>query len=166
MAALTGDETLYNHYFNRARADGGRGGRGGDAFGFRVGLAFFPDSVLTKRTLEFATSPEVRTQDSPTILAVLMSRPWAARDAWEHIKTHWDDLQKTGTFMGLRTIIRSTNDLCDRPTRDDIARFFLETGRTTANERLGRQSLETIDRCIAMRDYQSAALSDFLKSTK
>jgi hypothetical protein len=78
---------------------------------------------------------------------------------------HWDDLQKTGTFMGLRTIIRSTNDFCDRPTRDDIARFF-ETGRTTANERLARQSLETIDRCITMRESQSTALSEFLKSAK
>ena len=163
LAALTGDEALYNHYLTRVRTQEGPGGRGGDAFGFRVGLTFFPDSVLTKRTLEFATSPEVRTQDSPTLLAVLMRRPWAARDTWEHVKTHWDDLQKTGTFMGLRTIIRSTNDFCDRPTRDDIARFFLETGRTTANERLGLQSLETIDRCIAMREHQALDLTAFLK---
>jgi hypothetical protein len=164
LAALTGDEALYKEYFNRARADGARGRRGDEAFGFRVGLAFFPDSAFTKRTLEFATSPEVRTQDSPTILGVLLRRPWAARDTWEHIKTHWDDLQRTGAFMGLRTIIRSTNDFCDRPARDDIARFFDATGRTTANERLGRQSLDTIDRCLAMREHQSSALSEFLKS--
>ncbi len=163
LAALTGDEALYNHYLNRARRQEGRGGRGGDAFGFRLGLAFFPDSELTQRTLEFATSAEVRTQDSPTVLAVLMSRPWASRDTWEHIKTHWDDLQKTGAFMGLRTIIRSTNGFCDRPNRDDIARFLLESGRTTANERLGRQSLETIDRCIAMREHQAPNLTTFFK---
>jgi puromycin-sensitive aminopeptidase len=165
LAALTGDDALYNRYFNRARSAAGRAERGDNAFGFRVGLAFFPDPGLTKRTLEFATSPEVRTQDSPTILGVLLSRPWAAPDTWEHIKTHWDDLQKTGTFMGLRTIIGSTNDFCDRPARDDIARFF-EVSRTAANERLARQSLETIDRCIAMRESQSISLSEFLKSVK
>jgi hypothetical protein len=31
---------------------------------------------------------------------------------------------------------------------------------------LARQSLETIDHCIAMRKSQSTALSDFLNQTK
>ncbi|MCM3881775.1 MAG: M1 family metallopeptidase [Vicinamibacterales bacterium] len=163
LAALQGDEALFDHYLDRARSGGTRGGRDGGALSYRTGLAYFSDPALRRRTLDFATSSDVRTQDSPAILAQLLSKRVSAPDTWEHVKAHWDALQKTGVFQGMRTVIRSTSHFCDRAARNDVAQFF-ETHRISGSERLAQQSLETIDRCIAMREQQSRSLSEFLSA--
>jgi aminopeptidase N len=163
LAAVNGDETLYNRYLERARRTDDGGGRGGGAFSFRMGLTYFSDPALKRRTLEYATSPDVRTQDSPTLLAALLQKPASASDAWNHITANWTALQKIGIFQGMPTIIRSISHFCDGTTRNEIAEF-LKTHNIGGNERRAQQALETIDRCIAMKDYQSRNLSGFLNA--
>ena len=68
-------------------------------------------------------------------------------------------------FQGVRRIVREANSFCDPRTRNDVAAFF-DAHPTTGNERVTQQSLERIDRCIAMRDYQSKYLSEFLSKHK
>ena len=165
LAAVNGDAALYERYLERARGAGGRGGRAGEAIAFRSALAYFADPALRTRTLAFVTSPDVRTQDSPGMLAGLLNRPEAAPDTWEHMKANWDTLQRTGVFQGMRTIIRATNNFCDQTTRNDLDQFF-KTHPIGGNERLANQSLETIDRCIAMRTYQAKNLTDFLSKNQ
>ena len=163
LAALNGDAALYDRYLRRSRQADDRSGS--DARTFRAALPYFADPALTQRSLAYATSPEIRSQDAPAVLGSLLNRPWTAPAAWEHIKHNWDALQRTGMFQGVRRIVREANSFCDRRTRDDIAAFF-EEHPATGNERVAQQSLERIDRCIALRDYQGKYLSDFLSQSK
>jgi hypothetical protein len=160
---LNGDAALYDRYLERSRRPDEISGS--DARTFRAALPYFSDPALTQRTLAYATSPEVRAQDAPLVLGSLVNRPWTAAAAWEHIKNNWAGLQRTGMFQGVRRIVREANSFCDPRTRNDIAAFF-EAHPTSGNERVAQQSLEGIDRCIALRDYQSKYLSDFLSTAK
>jgi aminopeptidase N len=163
LAALNGDAALYDRYLERSRRPDE--GNDADARSFRGALPYFADPALTERTLAYATSGDVRSQDAPFVLGSLLNRPWTAPAAWEHIKKNWDELQRTGMFQGVRRIVREANSFCDPRTRHDVAAFF-EAHPTTGNERVAQQSLERIDRCIALRDYQSKYLSDFLSKRK
>ena len=161
LAAIDGDARLYERYKERA-TDKNRSARDGQ--NFRAALAYFSDPDLVRQTLDYTMSPDVRTQDSPTILGDLLSRPSTAPATWAHIKTHWDDLQRTGVFQGLRRIVGQTSNFCNRSDRADVENFF-RTHAASGNERLAQRSMETIDRCVASREYQSKYLSEFLKSS-
>jgi aminopeptidase N/puromycin-sensitive aminopeptidase len=93
----------------------------------------------------------------------MMDRPWAASETWAHVKSNWEGLQRTGVFQGVRSIVRSTDSFCDTSSRDDVEQFF-KTHKIEANDRVARQALETIDRCIATRSGQAANLESWLKA--
>ena len=58
-------------------------------------LPWFSDPALVKRTLEFALSPTVRSQDTGTLIGALLVQPWSSDLAWEFTKTQWPTLLKT-----------------------------------------------------------------------
>jgi aminopeptidase N len=162
LAALNGDAALYERYLARSRR---ANEEGGDARNFRGALSLFPDPDLTKKTLEYATSSEVRSQDTPALLGELLSTPGTAATAWDHVKTHWDTLQRTGMFQGVRRIVGGTANFCDVSMRNDLA-SFLATHPVSGNERVAQQALERIDRCVGLRDYQSKYLSGFFQQNR
>ena len=156
LAAIDGDQALYDKYVAQMQ----RAARGRQS-PYRSALAYFTDPALRQRTLEFALSPEIRSQDLPLLVAGLLARPPSSRETWEFVKTNWDGLQKTGVFQGLPAIVNGTSAFCDPTLRDDVQRFF-EAHPARAFERNIRQSLETIDRCIQTRTQQSQNLAAFL----
>jgi len=159
LAAINGDAPLYEKYVTRMTG----GGKSRDEqIRFRNSLAYFSDPALRKRTLDYATSTDVRTQDAPDIISALMARPWAAQSTWQHIKTNWGKLLKQlGVFQGLPTVVGSTYSFCDVASRNDVEQF-LNQNPINGTERIARQALETIDRCIATKDRQSHNLTEFL----
>src|SRR5205814_895557 len=149
----------YNHYLDRMRhANQGRQSQ------YRSALTYFSDPSLQKRTLDYAMSTEVRSQDLPRIIAGLLTRPSSSHDTWNFVKANWDALQRTGVFQGVPAIVESTTSFCDEATRNDVASFF-ETHERKALDRHVRQSLETIDRCIQLRTQQKQNLTAFLRGT-
>jgi puromycin-sensitive aminopeptidase len=157
LAAINGDQALYDKYVAQMqRATRGRQSP------YRGALAFFSNPALRTRTLEFALSPDVRSQDLPSLIGGLLVRPASRRDAWEFVKTNWDALQKTGVFQGLPVVVDSTAAFCDQPMRDDVQRFF-EAHPARALTRNIEQSLETIDRCIRTKNQQGANLTAYLR---
>jgi aminopeptidase N len=160
LAAIDGDAPLYDRYLAIIRDQDGRG----EQLGYRTALAYFSDPALRRRTLDYATSPQVRTQDAPGIIAALMARPSAAPATWAHVKATWPWIEKSfGVFQGLPQIVGSTQNFCDSQTRNDIEQFF-ESHPIRGTERAARQALETIDRCILMRNQQLGNLDAWLKA--
>jgi puromycin-sensitive aminopeptidase len=158
LAAINGDEELYGKYLARMMGEGSKD----EQIRFRNSLSYFTDPALRQRTLDYATSGDVRTQDAPDILSALMARPWAAQSTWEHVKTNWTKLAKQlGVFQGLPIIVGSTRFFCNTESRNDVE-GFLKQNSIPGTERTTEQSLETIDRCIATRNQQSNYLTEFL----
>jgi aminopeptidase N len=158
LAAINGDASLYDRYLAQMkRLNQSR------QFEYRGALTYFSDPALQKRTMEYALSPDIRTQDSPYVISGLLDRPWSSHGAWEDLKSHWDQIQASlGVFQGLPRIAGHLNNFCDQPTRDDIGRFF-QAHSIFAIDRQVRQSLETIDRCIQTKMQQEQNLSGFLR---
>jgi len=158
LAAINGDAALYDKYTEQLkRANQSR------QYQFRGALTYFSDPVLQTRTMEYALSPDIKSQDLPYVLAGLILRPWSAHNAWEFVKTNWSAIEnRLGVFQGLPSVVESTTSFCDTASRDDVRRFF-DQHHIRAIDRQIRQSIEAIDRCIDTRTQQQKNLSVYLR---
>ena len=158
LAAIEGDAALYDQYLAR-RADTRDTS---ESIRYLVALSFFSDPELVNRTLAYATSPNIRTQDAPTLIRLMMQRPWAMRAAWEHVKNNWEQLERSlGIFQGIPTVVGSLEHMCDVGAKNDAEGFF--SARSVAGvDRTLRQSLERIDHCVATKSAQAGNLAGFL----
>ena len=157
LAALNGDASLYDKYLARM----GRSNRG-PQFQYREALSYFADPALQKRTLNLASSSEIRSQDMPRMIGGLLRRPPSSQNAWQYVKDNWDSLEKSlGVFQGLPSIVSATGSFCDQPARDDLQRFF-DAHRVRGIDREVKRALETVDRCIQTKTQQGGNLQTYL----
>ena len=158
LAAIEGDSALYEQYLSRMKGAASPT----EHLQYLAALSFFTNAELQKRTLDYATSSEIRTQDAPMLIRMMMQRPWANAAAWEHVKSRWDHIERSfGIFQGIPTVVGAIQHLCNDALKEDVERFF-ETRRVAGIDRTVRQSIETIERCTATRSRQTKNLDTFL----
>jgi puromycin-sensitive aminopeptidase len=162
VAAYGGDAVLYDQYVNRLKQVRSNPE---EYYRFFAALPYFRDPALMKRTLAFALSPEVRTQDSGTLIAGVLAVPWGRDVAWTFVKQQWTALTaRLGTFQGIPTIVQATSSFCSTKAAADVKTFFAKHPVESA-ERSVRQSIERIDSCAALDARQSQPLSQWLGGT-
>jgi puromycin-sensitive aminopeptidase len=59
---------------------------------YLYGLSDFEDQALAHRTFELVRSPEVRAQNAPFVVSLLLQNHAVGHEAWALVKQHWDDL--------------------------------------------------------------------------
>jgi len=161
VAALDGDRALYERYVSRLQA---LTGTPEEYYRFFNALTWFRDPDLVRRTLDFAVSPQVRTQDVSQLIGGLLARPWARDAAWTFVSTRWDTLsRRLDGFQGIPGIVRSAGGFCARTNADQLKAFFAAHPVQVAERGL-RQSLERIETCAAINERQSPAASRWLAS--
>jgi aminopeptidase N len=124
-------------------------------------LSSFSDPALLLRTLEFAISPEVRSQDTLSLIGSVMDNPEGQRLAWDFVRSHWAEVEKAGGPFAGAQIERSTGGFCDTEYRDEVKDFF-SAHKLSAGERTLKQSLERINNCIDLKSLQSDQLASWL----
>jgi aminopeptidase N len=125
-------------------------------------LASFQDPALVQRTLRFAMSRDVRTQDTATLIAGLLGRSTSQDAAWSFVKENWQTLERTlGVFQGIPRIAGAVGAFCTREKRVEVEQFFTQHP-VPAAERTLRQGFERIDSCIAVKERQSGPLASWL----
>jgi aminopeptidase N len=158
IGALDGDVALYEQYVLRMEASASAS----EKLQYLTALAYFTNPDLVARTLAYATSTNIRSQDAPTLIRALMQRPSASAAAWDHLKMNWATVERSfGIFQGIPRVVEGLQHLCDTASKDDVGRFF-EAHRVAGTTRALQQSLESIDRCVAMKSAQSKSLAGFL----
>jgi puromycin-sensitive aminopeptidase len=157
VAPIGGDAALYEQYLRGRQA----ATRPDERSAFQNNLTGFTSPDLVRRTLEFALSPEVRTQDSPSLLARAIANPESADAAWSFVKAHWADLERTGTFQGIPQIVGATAAFCDQAHYDDVKQFF-ETHKVPTSEQGIRRALENITHCMSLKAAQQDKLAAWL----
>jgi len=163
VAAVGGDAMLYDRYVAQLPK---LSDRPEEYYRFFNALPSFRDPALVQRTLQFAITPAVRTQDTSTLIAGLMGQPWSRDAAWSFVKANWDTLTKLlGVFQGIPRIAGSVAAFCERDKKAEVEQFFKEHP-VTAAERTLRQAFERIDNCVAVKDRQSAAASAWLATAE
>jgi aminopeptidase N len=161
VAAYGGDAMLYDLYMAQLPK---LTGKPEEYYRFFNALPSFLDPALVQRTLRFAISPDVRTQDTATLIGGLLSSTSSQDAAWAFVKENWDTLTKTlGIFQGIPRIAGAVGAFCTREKRAEVEQFFKEHP-VPAAERTLRRAFERIDSCVAVKELQAPAASSWLAS--
>ena len=160
VAAANGDAALYDRYLAKLTATSGQPE---EYNRFLNALTAFQEPALMKRTLEYALSDAVRSQDAPTLIAgSLVSSQ--KNLAWEFVRERWPAIiGKLGVFQGVPAVVGSLGGFCDRAKAEEIRAFFARNPLPAA-ARLLQQSLERIESCAAIDERQSAPFAAWLKA--
>jgi aminopeptidase N len=162
-AAAGGDKALYDRYVAELAKTGSRPE---EYYRFFNALGWFRDPALVARTLEFASSTEVRSQDTSTLIGILLNQPDAQDAAWAFVKSHWTPLtEKLGVFQGIPGIVSALGGFCSTERANDIRAFF-EKNQVPAAARGLQQALERIESCVALDQRQSAPFTRWLSAQK
>jgi aminopeptidase N len=159
VAAVSGDATLYDQY--RARMTEVASDPE-EFYRFFGALAAFRDPTLVQRTLDFALSSEVRSQDTAQLIAGVMGQPAGRTMAWSYVKSNWPRItQKLGTFQSLPGVISGLGSACSQEMESDIRQFFAEHPVSAADRTL-KQTLERIHACTEVAARQGPVVSQWL----
>jgi len=162
VAAVSGDRALYDQYVAQLAK---LGSQPEEYYRFFNALSWFRDPALVKAALDLALSPAIRTQDTGTLVAGLLGRPWSRGAAWEFTKAQWKTLtDKLGVFQGVPTIVTALGVMCTPAQAADVKQFF-SRNPVASVERGLQQAIERAEQCAAVDARQSPALTKWLGSS-
>ncbi|MDE1162046.1 MAG: M1 family metallopeptidase [Acidobacteriaceae bacterium] len=124
-------------------------------------LPYFSNPQLVARTLDYAVSGKVRSQDAWVMLVLQMQRTSTRHQAWAFIKGHWDQVMALSTMFSGPQIISSTSGFCSEADKQDVEQFFATHHVQAANQALPR-AMHGIESCIQIRQQQNASLDLWL----
>ena len=157
LAALDGGESLYDRLIAETKSAKSPE----EYYEFLFTLAQFTDPKLLERTLNYAISPEVRSQDALNLVSSVLGNPAGTKLAWEFVQSHWDAVSQAGGPFASAEIVGATSTFCDPTMRDEVTQFFA-AHKVAAAERTYRQSLERINDCVDLRSLQEPKLAAWL----
>jgi aminopeptidase N len=124
-------------------------------------LSQFTDSTLLEQTLNYAVSPEVRSQNALGVVAQVMSNPAGEELAWGFVQSRWNLVQKAGGPFASAGIVGATRLFCSTHMRDEV-KIFYAAHKIDAAERTYRQSIERINDCVEFKAQQESQLAAWL----
>jgi hypothetical protein len=161
VAAASGDAALYDRYMAQLEKSSGQPE---EYYRFFGALPAFGEPALVQRTLRFAVSPAVRTQDTGTLIAGLLGQSRSRDAAWAFVQAEWTTLtQKLGTFQGIPGIIGALGGFCSTQAAARVRQFFTANPVPSAGRTL-QQAIERIENCAALTARQSPALTSWLSA--
>jgi aminopeptidase N len=157
LAALNGDPAFYDKIMGALKS----AKMPEEYYGYLFTLAQFSDPKLLQRTLDFAISPDVRSQDALQLIGGVIQNPVGEKLAWDFVQTHWDAVAKAGGPFASAQVVGATAVFCDAGMRDQVTDFFA-AHKVEAAERTFRQSIERINNCVDLKSRQEPQLSSWL----
>ena len=157
LAALNGGEDFYNRLITAMKNPKSPEDYYMDLFT----LPQFNDQKLLQRTLDYAISPDVRSQDALGVITSVMQNPEGEKLAWNFVLAHWDAVQKVGGPFASGQVVGSTSSFCDAHMRDQVVEFY-SAHKIESAERTYRQSIERINNCVDLKSQQEPQLASWL----
>lgn len=159
-AAIHGDAALFDAL--EAAAEKAQGPE--EHYRYLYALGDFRQTALIDRGLQFALTPQLRTQDAALYLGRFFGNPEARDRALTFVTGNWAALEPKVNISGSDTnLIRSMSAFCDTGARDRIRAFFTEH-KLPGAERTLQQTIEQITNCIALREKQTPAVGAWLSA--
>jgi aminopeptidase N len=158
LAAANGDAALYD----KIMADLKEAGTPEEYDLYLRTIARFNSPQLLQRTLDYALSSEVRSQDVARLLAWVMENP-AGRDlAWNFVRSHWFEIAASGGPFANANLVMAAGTFCDAAKGDQVKAFF-SSQPTLIASRVVKQALERISDCLDLRSQQESQLAAWLE---
>jgi hypothetical protein len=124
-------------------------------------LTRFRSPELVTRTLHYALSDAVRSQDSPSLLALMLERPEVQAEGWQFIQENWAEVLRKGPPDSGARIMAATSAFCSVAQQQSVAAFF-SAHPVPGAERTLRRSLQQIGDCARVREFQQPLLHEWL----
>jgi aminopeptidase N len=157
LAALNGDQAFYDRLMVAIKNPKSPE----EYYMYLFTLPQFSDPKLLQRTLDYALTPDVRSQDALGVVTSVMGNPDGQKQAWDFVLAHWDAVQKVGGPFASAQVVGSTGSFCDAQMRDQVVEFYA-AHKIEAAERTYRQSIERINNCVDLRTQQEPQLASWL----
>ncbi len=157
LAAAKGDAAMYDRLLGVVRETKDPDFR---AVSLRA-LTWFDAPELVDRTLKFAVSDEVRSQDSWMLIALLLERRPTQEQAWKYVREHWSEIERRATENSSTHLVEAAGAFCSVEREDEVADFFA-AHPVPAAERTLAKALERIGDCAQLRVAQEPALKSWL----
>ncbi len=161
IAAQGGDAELFDGYLEELRGSSDRRER---STLFRA-LGSFRDPELARRALDLTISGEFDLREATGLTRGLAADRETRRTTFDWLVAHYDELAPKLPEQWRAGLVMTASGFCDRASRQEAEAFFrprLE-GVPQGPIRL-EQTLDTIDRCVARREAQLGAVSEFLRA--
>jgi puromycin-sensitive aminopeptidase len=130
---------------------------------FLFALAEFPTAGQMARTLEFAFSPEVRTQDAPFLLRNCIGNRWHGEAAWTFVRSQWQEANERFPGNSIVRMIDRVRLLTRPEVAADVQSFFAEHPIPQAAKTLD-QVLERQRVNVALREREHHRFEEELLS--
>jgi aminopeptidase N len=124
-------------------------------------LPEFSDPKLIERTLNYAVSPEVRSQDALRLISQVFANPAGQQLAWDFVRQHWSAVENAGGPFAVPQIVAATGVFCSARMRDEVVEFF-NAHKVDGAERTYRQTIERINTCIDLKSHQESQIASWL----
>ena len=127
-------------------------------------LASFTDKKLLSRTLTFALSKEVRSQDAIFVVYFVGHNPAGRTLAWEFIKNNWSTFRERyggGHFL-LGRLVESVGQFNKKEQAEDFEQFFKKNPTPEATRAIA-QVLEKVKARALWLERDKYAIGEFLK---
>ena len=157
LAALNGDQAFYDRLMTAIKNPKSPE----EYYMYLFTLPQFTDPKLLQRTLDYAISPDVRSQDALGVVTSVMGNPQGEKQAWDFVLAHWDAVQKVGGPFASAQVVGSTGSFCDAHMRDQVVDFYA-AHKIEAAERTYRQAIERINNCVDLKSQQEPQLASWL----
>ena len=157
LAALNGDSALYDQVADRLK----QAKSPEELYLYQLTLATFRDPKLVERTLEFAVSPQVRSQDALSLIARVMRDPTDQKPAWDFVRSHWPEVERAGGPFAAAEIVGVAGTFCSAGMENEVKDFF-GAHPVPGAERTFKQTLERINYCTDLKSQQGDQLAAWL----
>ncbi len=158
IATRNGDDALYDAMQKRAQSAGSPE----ESFRFLRALGNFRTPALVERSLEYAISPQVRSQDAPFLIGRLIGNPDTQDQAWDWIRQHWSQVEAKLTNFSTGAVVDGAGSFCDAGHKQQVQEFFSQHPIPSARRTL-QQSLEFIGNCVDLKQQQESNLASWLQ---
>jgi puromycin-sensitive aminopeptidase len=128
---------------------------------YLYGLAAFDQPELAQRTYDLATS-EVRTQNAPFVLQLLVTNRLTGPTSWERITTDWDSLVERFPANILPRMLDGVRTLCRTPEQAQAVAAFVKSHPLAAGGKTVEQILERLDVNVAFGQRVGSGLPEIL----
>ena len=158
LAARVGDAALYRRFVDAAMTSASAQ----EKRRFLLALGDFRDEKLINKTLTFALTDAVATQDVAFLLMRLFANPAARERTWAFTMRRWERIRKRVPPHLCSYLIEMTPALLTNEYKREVAKFF-RANPVPTGERALRQALERFDWYRGFRSPAAKALTKWLK---
>jgi len=157
ILAHVGDAARYEDYVSRVK--GAKTPQ--EERRYLYALALFQPPTLVERTLVKCINGDIRTQDGPFIIRMILMTVHGREMAWGFVKREWDRMDRLFPKTGLRRMCEGIIGLATPELERDVRRFFEERKIDLGGKTL-EQYLEELRIAVTMQQRDGQALGAYL----